>query len=84
MGVRHQHRSQPARTLLQWVFRHQDRMVTCQLEQQGNRFLVSLIPHRGLRNAIIGTFDAGLSAFQHHAEVAAELRRHGWMLVAYR
>jgi hypothetical protein len=82
--VRKTDRSQPARTLLHWVFRSQNRIVTCQLEQKGSRYLVSLIPHRGLRSAIIGTFDAGLSAFQHHAALAAELRRHGWMLVAYR
>jgi hypothetical protein len=33
---------------------------------------------------MIDTFDAGLSAFQRHAALAAELRRGGWMLVAYR
>lgn len=71
-------------------------MVTCQLDQEGSSYEVSLVPHSGsesgsesgrgsgLRSAVIGTFEAGLSAFQRHAAVAAELRRHGWMLVAYR
>jgi hypothetical protein len=45
---------------------------------------VRLFPPGGVRNAIVGTFDAGLTAFQGHAAVASELRRGGWMLVAYR
>ena len=82
--MRSTQRSEPRRTLLQWVFRQQNQMVTCQLEREGSRYRVSLVPQQGLRSAIIATFDAGLSAFQRHAALAAELRRHGWMLVAYR
>jgi hypothetical protein len=33
---------------------------------------------------IVATFEAGLAAFQRHAALAAELRRSGWTLVAYR
>ena len=82
--MRSTQRPAPRRTLLQWVFRQQDQVVTCQLDQEGSRYRVSLVPQQGLRNSIISTFDAGLTAFQRHAALAAELRRHGWMLVAYR
>jgi hypothetical protein len=77
-------RRQRARTLLQWVFHRENDLVTCQLDQEGSRYRVRLVPHRDLRRAIVNTFDAGLSAFQRHAALAAELRRLGWNLVAYR
>jgi hypothetical protein len=66
------------------VFSRKNDLVTCTLEQEGARFRVGLLPHRDLRSAVVDTFDAGLSAFQRHAALAAELRRSGWMLVAYR
>ena len=75
-------RRQRARTLLQWVFCRENDLVTCELYQQGSRYLVRLLTHPG--KGIVSTFDAGLAAFQRHAAIAAELRRRGWMLVAYR
>jgi hypothetical protein len=77
-------RRQRARTLLQWVFCREDHLVTCELHQEGSRYLVRLLSHGDLKKAIVATFDAGLAAFQRHAAIAAELRRSGWMLVAYR
>jgi len=77
-------RPQRAKTLLEWVFCRENTLVTCQLEQEGSEYRVRLVPDRGLRQAIVDTFDAGLTAFQRHAALAAELRRGGWMLVAYR
>jgi len=77
-------RARTARTLLSWVFSRKNDLVTCKLEQEGDRYRVGLLPHRDLRSAVSHTFDAGLSAFQSHATLAAELRRRGWMLVAYR
>jgi hypothetical protein len=73
-----------AQTLLQWVFSRGNNLVTCELAQEGSRYCVRLFPHGGLRKALVASFDAGLSAFQGHAALAAELRRSGWMLVAYR
>ena len=73
---------QRARTLLQWVFCREEHLVTCELHQEGSQFLVRLFAHGG--KAIVATFDAGLAAFQRHAAIAAELRKSGWMLVAYR
>ncbi len=77
-------RRRTARTLLAWVFCRENTLVTCELEQEGHQYRVRLMPHRGLRRVMIDTFNAGLSAFQRHAALAAELRRGGWMLVAYR
>jgi hypothetical protein len=85
LDVRNTNRSQTARTLLQWVFRRHNQIVTCQLDQEGDRYQVSLVPQGSrIRRALIATFDAGLSAFQGHATLAAELRRQGWAVVAYR
>ncbi|HEY5617175.1 MAG TPA: hypothetical protein VIK60_04480 [Vicinamibacterales bacterium] len=73
-----------ANPLLQWVFSRQNTIVTCRLDQRGGHYRVSLIPHRDTRKTIIDVFEEGLSAFRRHAALAAELRRAGWMLVAYR
>ena len=76
--------TRPARTktLLQWVFSRESNLVTCELLQEGSRYLVRLLTHGG--KVIVATFEAGLAAFQRHAALAAELRRSGWTLVAYR
>jgi len=73
-----------AQALLQWVFSRENHLVTCELHQEGSQYLVRLLTHSGVKKAIVSTFDAGLAAFQRHAAIAAELRRSGWMLVAYR
>ena len=75
-------RRQRVRTLLQWVFSRGNSLITCELYQEGSQYLVRLLSHGG--RAIVTTFDAGLAAFQRHAALVAELRRRGWMLVAYR
>ena len=75
-------RPERTKTLLQWVFSRENNLVTCELLQEGSRYLVRLLTHSG--KMIVATFDAGLAAFQRHAALAAELRRSGWMLVAYR
>lgn len=77
-------RHQRPQTLLQWVFARENNLVTCELAHEGSRYCVRLFPSGGLRKAIVATFDAGLTAFQRHAAIASELRRGGWMLVAYR
>ena len=75
-------RRKRAQALLQWVFSRDNQLVTCELYQNGSRYLVRLLTHSG--KMIVATFDAGLAAFQRHAALASELRRSGWMLVAYR
>jgi hypothetical protein len=64
------------------VFAREHNLVTCELLQEGSRYLVRLLTHGG--KTIVATFEAGLAAFQRHAALAAELRRSGWTLVAYR
>ena len=75
-------RPKRSKALLQWVFSRENNLVTCELLQEGSRYLVRLLTHSG--KMIVATFDAGLAAFQRHAALVAELRRSGWMLVAYR
>jgi hypothetical protein len=75
-------RRKRSRTLLQWVFSRENSVVTCELLQEGSLYLVRLLTHSG--KMIVATFDAGLAAFQRHAALVSELRRSGWMLVAYR
>ena len=70
------------KTLLQWVFSRENNLVTCELLQEGSRYMVRLLTHSG--KMIVATFEAGLAAFQRHAALAAELRRSGWTLVSYR
>ena len=75
-------RQQRPRTLLQWVFSRENSLVTCELYQEGSRYLVRLLTNTG--KMLVAAFDAGLEAFQRHAALASELRRSGWMLVSYR
>jgi hypothetical protein len=77
-------RRQRVRPVLQWVFSRGNSLVTCELLQEGSRYLVRLLTHGDITKALVTTFDAGLAAFQRHAAIAAELRKGGWMLVAYR
>jgi hypothetical protein len=80
--VKNTTRPNRTKTLLQWVFSRENTLVTCELLQEGSRYLVRLLTHSG--KMIVATFEAGLAAFQRHAALAAELRRRGWTLVAYR
>jgi hypothetical protein len=66
------------------VFSRENDLVTCELHQEGSQYLVRLLTHGEVKKAIVAPFDAGLAAFQRHAAIAAELRRSGWNLVAYR
>ena len=71
--------------LLRWVFRRDTHLVTCQLDREGQRaaYMLSLVPHWDVRQAVVETFDAGVTAFRRHAAVAEELRRQGWTLASY-
>jgi hypothetical protein len=71
--------------LLRWVFQRDNRLVTCQLDMEGQQpsYTLSLIPHWNVRHAASQTFDAGMSAFRHHAAIAERLRSQGWTLAAY-
>jgi hypothetical protein len=80
--VKNTSRRQHPRTLLQWVFSRENSLVTCELYQEGSRYLVRLLTNTG--KMLVAAFDAGLAAFQRHAALAAELRRSGWMLISYR
>jgi hypothetical protein len=71
--------------LLRWVFQHGDRLLTCQLDMEGQErsYSLSVIPHWDVRQAASETFEAGMSAFRRHATVAEQLRGQGWTLAAY-
>jgi hypothetical protein len=71
--------------LLRWVFRRGAHCVTCQLDREGQQaaYMLSLVPHWDVRQAVVETFDAGVSGFRRHAALADELRRRGWTLASY-
>jgi hypothetical protein len=71
--------------LLRWVFQRGNHVVTCQLEREGCHaaYMLSLVPHRDVRQTVTTTFDAAAGAFRGHASVAAHLRRAGWTLASY-
>jgi hypothetical protein len=71
--------------LLRWVFQRRAQVVTCQLDREGRHaaYSLSLVPHWDVRQVVTETFEAGVSAFRRHADVAAQLRSQGWTLVLY-
>jgi hypothetical protein len=71
--------------LLRWVFRRGNQLLTCQLDRDGRQaaYMLSLVPHWDVRQAVVEQFDAGVSAFRRHAAVADTLRRQGWTLASY-
>ena len=71
--------------LLRWVFQRENRLLTCQLDTEGQQtsYTLSVVPHWDVRQAASETFDAGVSAFRRHAAVADRLRSQGWTLAAY-
>jgi hypothetical protein len=71
--------------LLRWVFQRENRLLTCQLEREGQQasYTLSLVPHWDVKDTVSETFDAGVNAFRRHAAVADQLRTQGWTLAAY-
>ena len=71
--------------ILRWVFQRDNRLLTCQLDREGDRasYTLSLVPHWDVRQAVSETFDAGVGAFRRHATLADQLRSQGWTLAAY-
>jgi hypothetical protein len=78
-------RKRRAIRLLRWVFQREHRLLTCQLDRDGQRasYTLSLVPHWDVAHAAAERFDAGVSAFRRHAAIADQLRRQGWTLAAY-
>jgi hypothetical protein len=71
--------------LLRWVFERDHRLLTCQLDREGQQaaYTLSLVPHWDVRGAVSETYDAGISAFRRHGAIADQLRNQGWTLAAY-
>ena len=71
--------------LLRWVFQRNNRLLTCQLDREDHQaaYVLSLVPHWDVRQAVSETYDAGVNAFRRHAAVADQLRSQGWTLAAY-
>ena len=81
-------RSRPNRTsnrLLCWIFERGRDAITCQVDRMGQRgaYMVSIIPHRNLRRAIVEGYAGGAAAFCRHAEIALALRHGGWKVASY-
>jgi hypothetical protein len=71
--------------LLRWVFQRENRLLTCQLDREGQQasYTLALVPHWDVKQAVSETYDAGVSAFRRHAAIAERLRSQGWTLAAY-
>ena len=76
--------SHSSRPLLKWILCKGQHLITCQVERAGDRFQVSVLPDGTRDRGLVRLFDAGLTAFQRHAALVADLRGTGWTLVAYR
>ena len=72
------------RPVLNWVLTRGSQLLTCQVEQAGDQYLVSALPQAAGKPIFLRRFDAGLEAFHTHAALVTDLRGHGWMLVEYR
>jgi hypothetical protein len=71
--------------LLRWVFQRNNHLLTCQLDREDHRaaYVLSLVPHWDVGQAMSETYDASVNAFRRHAAVADQLRTEGWTLAAY-
>ena len=68
-----------SRRVLRWVFRQDDRAITCEIDANGPTFDVCVVPHWNVSASLVERYGAVHSAFQRHAEVARELRDAGWI-----
>ena len=84
-GMKRTARNRRPLRLLRWVFRRGNQLLTYQLDREGRQaaYMLSLVPHWDVRQAVVETYNAGVSAFHRHAAVAALLRRRGWTLASY-
>jgi hypothetical protein len=76
-------RSVSRRPLLNWILYRGWQLLTCRVERIGDRYRVSALTHGQRRCVFVKRFDASLAAFQSHAALVADLRRAGWMSIAY-
>lgn len=72
------------RPLLNWVLCRGRQLLTCRVERTGDSYRVSALTHGQRRRAYVKRFEVSLAAFQTHAALVADLRRAGWVSVAYR
>jgi hypothetical protein len=70
--------------LLDWVLCRGRQLLTCRVERTGDTYRVSALTHGQRQRAFVKRFDVSLAAFQTHAALVADLRRAGWVSVAYR
>lgn len=65
--------------VLRWVFRRENRAMTCEIDAKGNRaFDVCIVPHWDVSASSIERFDTAHAAFERHAELARRLGEIGW------
>ena len=74
-----------SRRLLRWIFRKGNQSLTCQLDRDGGRgaYMLSLVPHWNVGQALVERHLEGMGAFRRHAAIAEQLRVQGWILDAY-
>lgn len=66
---------------LRWVFQKGPERLTCEVDATPAGWDVCVIPHEDPAAGAIEWFDASMSAFRRHAEIASRLRDRGWSVV---
>jgi hypothetical protein len=68
--------------LVRWIFHRSGNALTCQVDASATRssYDVSVVPHWNVAAGAIETVDTPGRALQRHAEIAKQLREHGWSL----
>ena len=68
--------------ILRWELQHDVRAITCRLDGRANcGYEVCVLPHWDPASAVIECVDAPMPALLRHAQVAARLREHGWIVI---
>jgi hypothetical protein len=70
--------------VLSWLFRQQDRLLTCGISQAaGAAFEVVTVPHWDLNRGTVERFTGAMKALERHAEISSALRTAGWAPASY-
>lgn len=68
--------------MLRWVFRRQDRFVTCELDATPRgQYEVCVIPHWNVQASVVEDRPDVMTAVERHAQLARRFREAGWTVV---
>lgn len=65
---------------LHWLFVRDDRAISCDVEQRGDVYAVSVSPLWGAAEGTVQTFARPADALRWHAEITTHLQASGWLL----